>query len=844
MSNMNIFFIFTGKYVQSLFFTSTPGPTRKLLKKDKIKLGKLKLIKEKMLKLEERLGITTIPPSTTTEPTTEPYTGPSTRVTLTSFFDPDYIFDPHYPLREVKRLKRDIPDTNSINNEGKVSSYNSEPKNVQMQKVGTKSNGLNIFPPGDLTWKNSASKDSKLWIKSKREEYGLGVLKMEHKNLLETNRKRTRRDTNNLKSIKLRFSKKRYFSNENHVLVKRDLGKIVRRSTKRPFLSRRFKSHSMKRYREDMRLAQMITEMQSNITIIPEFLMMSQVLADFAKHNLSTLFYVYNDVAYFGSVPPHLLTTKPTVLFTKGKSMTYELGATQVLGRNIFNEKKRDHKVSPGDVDIPNIDIEQQTQTSEPKTESIKGATDTEITEKTKLRRTRKKKNGDNTESSRDSSKKTRVKRKSTKAINIQDSLENSVEKDASSSKVKGNKRKARSLGLNAEDAERVMEALPTFLCLIHNNMHLRKKRNTHDEEETKKIELEEKSKVGHFGKLKESLKRSKNNMFAYVREKKESFIDMPRRARYIAREMYLDGKFFFRELKEVPDRMKKDFQEKKDLMKLVWDMLKIFMPVTEKGEKGGTTPETKIVEDPKQYVKNPGDYITPDLSDLNGPPKTSLKCEAFEKTEPKTERTTVTEPTSTKTTSKQTETKTTPVTAERRFNEKTKKTTIVETSTVWTFTEDLRKLSSLVHNEPVLITDEPNTIKTYHTRVVGPDYVPTNTRRNDESDEGKTTRKLSKFDTVIEKVKDEKTFDRLSETMKNKEFMNNVFKNADTNRLKDVMADVKPQDVLSKLDEKTILKMGKLMTELDTDTIRQMQDLVMKTTNFGGTGNKIVKTR
>lgn len=815
-----------------------------------------------MMKLEERLGITTIPPSTTTEPTTEPYTGPSTRKTLAPHFDPDYIFDPNWPMKDVKRLKRCVSDTNRVNHVEKVSFYNAQPQSLKVQNVGAMSNALKIFPSGDLTQVQPLCKDSKLWIKSKREEFGLDVLSIGKQNILkteETKLKRSRRELNNLKSGNIYLRKKKQFPNEDHVILRRDLGKIVRRSTKRPHLSRKFKSQSRKRYKQDSRMAQMITNMQANITIIPEFLNMKQVLDDCAQYNLSTLFYVYNNVAYFGSLPADLITTKPTVLFTKAKPMTYELGATQVLGANIFNdENKRQHKVSPADIDIPSIDLEHQATTEEPESHRMKDVSETEINETTKLKRKRKKKSGDGTESSSNTSKKTRAKRKSTKAVHSIDSLENSLEQDTSSSKVKAKKRKVRSLGVKSEDALCVVEVLPTFLCLIHNNMHLRRKRNANKEDETKNMEnLEENSKLGHFGKLKESFKRSKNNVFTYVREKKESLVDMPRRARYIAREMYLDGKFFFQELKEVPDRMRKDYRDKKDFLKLVWDMLKIFMPVTEFGEKGGTTPETKVVEDPKQYVKNPADYITPDLSDLNGPPETSVKRKTFKGAEPKTERTTETARTSvTKTTPKETEKKTAPVKSERQFKEITKKTAFEEVSTVLTTTEDPSTKSTPIrhngpiiiadeprtlktyHNEPLLITDERSTMQTYHTRVVGPDYV-----RDDENVET-TTLKFNKFDRIIEKVQDEETFDRLSETMKNKNFMNDILKNADTNRLRSVMGDIKPQDVLKKLDEKTIHKMGKLMTELDTDTIRQMQELVMKTTNFGSPGNKVVKTR
>ncbi|KAL1463239.1 hypothetical protein WDU94_015012 [Cyamophila willieti] len=374
------------KYVMSLFFTPTQPVTKKLLKKDKIRLGKMKLVKENLDKLEEKLGLTTQPPPTTPEPSTEPYTGPSTRKTAVPFFDPDYIFDPNWPLKNIKRLKRDVDNrfvTPSIN----------EIKN-QKQDVS----------------------QNLLWIKLKRNEFGMNSWNT--KNTHEKKMNRIKRELNNIIMSQ---------SHEKRVLQKRDLGSIVRRSTKRPHLSRNFKAQSMKRYKQDLHLATLLQDLAANITICPEFLHYKQVMDDCKKNNLSTLFYVYNNVAYFGSIPPHVFPTQAANVTAKTKDVTYELGATKIISGDIFgDEKKRQQqKVSPGDVEIPNINLELgevKTTTTTTKASS-KNEEVAEVTDSTKLKRTRKKKTGDKNESSSDTSKKTRAKRKSTKPV--EDSLEN-----------------------------------------------------------------------------------------------------------------------------------------------------------------------------------------------------------------------------------------------------------------------------------------------------------------------------------------------------------------------------------------------------------------------------------
>uniref|UniRef100_A0A8D8Y6J6 Uncharacterized protein n=1 Tax=Cacopsylla melanoneura TaxID=428564 RepID=A0A8D8Y6J6_9HEMI len=805
------------KYVMSLFFTSTQPITKKLLKKDKIRLGKMKLVKENLDHLEAKLGLTTLPPPTTTEPPTEPYTGPSTRKTAMSFFDPDYIFDPNWPLKQIKRLKRDVsnrlvtPSMNEIQHEVGNEHQNQDPS-------------LNL-----------------LWIKLMRNEFGMNPLNT--KNTHEKKINRFKREVNNIIESQ---------SHEKRVLQKRDLGSIVRRSTKRPHLSRNFKAQSMKRYKQDLHLATMLQDLAANITICPELLNFKRAMDDCKKNNLSTLFYVYNNVAYFGSVPPHVLPTQAANVTAKSKAVTYELGATKIISGDIFgDEKKKQHpKVAPGDVDIPNINIEpEQVETT---IKTIEKEEVTEITDTTKLKRTRKKKTADKNETSSDTTKKTRAKRKTTKPV--EDSLENNSkvnsETENASSQGKSKKRKVRSVDVASQNL--VVNMLPTLLYFVHNNMHLqiRRKRNA-DELNDKTNKLEDKgetSNLGHFGKLKESIKRSKSNFVSYVKDKKDSFLDMPRKARYIAREMFLDGKFFVQELKEVPDRMKQDFKEKKEMFNLIWDMFKIFMPATEVGEQGGTTPETKVVNDPKQYVKNPEDYLTPDLSDLQGTTKirddkkaetlneitTTKLFRTTSKTEPRTEMSTTLAKTE-----RHVETTTTHVPTTTTIKLTTRTHAPIETSTTPVITRapvtQEIKTAKQYASEPVLVTD-PTTERIYHTKVLGPDYVPTNTRFVEDSSPTPT----SIYDRVAQNINDENTFDKLSKSMKDKQFMDSLIKHTDADRLRNVMGNVNPGDIFKKMDDKAINRMGKLMAELDGDTIRSMQELALKTFVKPGGGSTL----
>lgn len=802
-----------------MFFTSTLPATRKLLKKDKIKLGKLKLVKENLVELEEKLGLTTNPPPTTPEPTTEPYTGPSTRKTTACSFDPDYFFDQNWPLKQFKRLKREVSETRYENKlDIKVSFLSNYCQNlVEKNSLGA-SSSVNIFPSGNK-WQFQPSKN-KMWIKSKRFEFGISNL-----------------NTDILKF--LRFQK--YLKKTAHFKVKRDLGAILRRSTKRPHLSRKFKSQSMKRFMQDSRLASLLTSIQSNITIVPEFIRLKQVMDDCKRYNLSTLFYVYDNVAYFGSVPPQLLLTTKFDVSTKLKPVTFELGVTKVLGANFFDDDKKVRetvqKVLPSDVEIPNINAEEAAKKAElSQSKSIinddkTDITDSEVSKTTKSKRGRKRKIEDINDISNDTSKRTRIKKKSTKPY-IDNSLENTPSTlgilDTNATKNKTKRRKSRSINVE------VMDILTPLLFFSHKNMNLRKKRNVgNSEKETRDTENQpEKKNNGHFGKLKEHIKRSKDNIVSFVKEKKEALVDMPRRARYIAREMYLDGKFFFQELKEVPRRMKKDYAEKKEMFGLVWDMLKIFMPATEVGEKGGTTPEPKVVEDPKQYVK---DFVTPDLSE----PFETTKKISFQEEQTLEE---ITEKTSISTFRlKPKEELRTPIfKTEARTTEKTSiffKTERlihdnIQSSLLRTSTSEISMSSTSISktnfigknkNEPILITSDISREKVYHTRVVGPEYTIF-------SDNVVTETTKNIFQKAFEeKINDEHTFDRISQTMKDKRFMENLLKNADTDRLQKVMENLNPADMFKKMDEKTVNKMGKLMSELDADTIKNMQDLARR---------------
>ncbi|XP_017301461.1 uncharacterized protein LOC103513850 isoform X3 [Diaphorina citri] len=689
-----------------------------------------------------------------------------------------------------------------------------------------------------------------MWIRSKRDEYGV-QRRNDKLNVKETKLERFRRELNEIKTGEYQYRQPR----KAHSIVRRDLGKIVRRSTKRPHLSRKFKSQSMKRYKQDCRLASMLTRLASNITIVPEFLNYKQIMEDVKKYNLSTIYYVYDNVAYFGSLPPKLLSSIYATVPSTGpkKAVTYELGATKVLGANIFDgDKGASERVSPVDVEVPNIE---EVQNKDPKLEpqiiekepqNIEKDEKTAITESlenetTKLKRTRKKKTGDNNETS-DTTKRTRAKRKSTKSIINTNSLENSpnsVEnQDTSSSKTKSKTRKVRSVGELSE--KQIRELLPALLY-VQNNMHLRRRRDVKEEtENSPKKEQGEEKKIGHFGKLKEKIKQSKNNLFSFVREKKESLIDMPRRARYIAREMYLDGKFFFQELKEVPDRIKKDITEKKELLSLVWDMLKIFMPVTEVGEEGGTTPETKIVEDPKQYVKNPEDYLTPNLSDLKNTVAISEKPKIYDYEE--TSKSTQTEKV---TTEKTTEKSTVTIKTKRDFKEivrTTIKTSTTESNTfsptefISSTTENRQTESTLeIHNEPVLVTDNPITEKTYRTKIVNPGAEETTLPFLQEE--------------IVKKVNDEKTFDQLSKSLKDKNFMDNLIKRANNEQMQEIYSKVNPADMMKKINKGTLERMGKLMGELDSSQLAKMQELAKNI--YGGgkkspvsSNNKIEKNR